>query len=658
MSVLRYAAAAFSLIVTLFASAVWALLLPASVPAALAFFLTGLAGFAAALLANGLLSRRGDRKGAHGVSAARKTVRATLFVCRLYSLLLLLFGFLLDLGVTGLFVALLAPAVSDRVPLLILSLLLALAVYLLAMFLPVMTLVKAPPAEEADGTARIPRAETPLLYSLADRAAVAAGYHGAFHLARVFGPETAFRAAEERDGLSVGVPVAVLPLFTAEEVYALLVHVFARAVHRDGALARRFRRALARYDCRTDKLATFKKPLFSYADSRLQEAWARYAAETAARTVRDADAAAARNADPQAWIDACAKQLAAADVLRSPCRAVDYEMFADETPVPDYYTRIAACLDEAIRREEAHLRPILLRTLGASDAEPSLRERMEQADVSDFDLVRRERDGGFSKEMSEETARCDAIARESFEGGVWQTLRETHKLFYDRVIERYERAQKAGTADEYLYTQALRAYFIVDAKKVFGVAERALADQTMRTEAECVSAMLLCRRDHDAAADALMHVLQENPLYAERLLPLLREAVLRTGDEDAVMRERAVRERAMEETAAYQKDLRAVNITEQTVLACDLTQARLAHIGAVLLRLGSGRAFLVRADTLCERAVYAVIADENDVDGTTRALLADYLASISLPAESYLLKTCPAGSPVMQAAQKTGIRLA
>ena len=77
-----------------------------------------------------------------------------------------------------------------------------------------------------------------------------------------------------------------------------------------------------------------------------------------------------------------------------------------------------------------------------------MRERMEQADVSDFDLVRRERDGGFSKEMSEETARCDAIARESFEGGVWQTLRETHKLFYDRVIERYERAQKAGTADE------------------------------------------------------------------------------------------------------------------------------------------------------------------------------------------------------------------
>ena len=58
MTVLRYTAVALSLIVTLFASAVWALMLPAALPAAVTLLCIGAGGLILCILANVLLCHR------------------------------------------------------------------------------------------------------------------------------------------------------------------------------------------------------------------------------------------------------------------------------------------------------------------------------------------------------------------------------------------------------------------------------------------------------------------------------------------------------------------------------------------------------------------------------------------------------------------------
>ena len=58
MTVLRYAAVALSVIVTLFSSAVWALMLPADFPAAVTFACIGLSGIVAAFAANAIFYKK------------------------------------------------------------------------------------------------------------------------------------------------------------------------------------------------------------------------------------------------------------------------------------------------------------------------------------------------------------------------------------------------------------------------------------------------------------------------------------------------------------------------------------------------------------------------------------------------------------------------
>ena len=681
MTVLRYAAVFLSVIITLFASVIWALMLPASLPAAIALTCIGILGLAIAATVNTLryksadrmLSRKTAEHREHYLSAgngtraeqraAQRRANCTLWLCRAYSAALLVCGFLLSLGASGLLIGATAASIQTRELVAVLCVFLSLAVYLLTMYLPMMTLVKVLQEEKTNESEHIVRTQMPLLYELADRAAIVAGYHGRYTLLRIFGPETCFTSKQTREGVAIGVPVAILPLLTKEELVSLLVYSFALAMHRDSDVLRRFDAALMRYDCEHDKLATFKKLFFAYAELRLARTQKKYAAYARVRIERDADKVAAAS-DPQTWIDACAKCELAANVLRSPCRAVEYEMFAQETPVTDYYERIAAYLDAAIQKDGAHLHPILLRTLwGGDNPRPTLKMRMEQAKVADYDAARREKDAAFVREIAEEMARCSKFAYESFSrDGAWKKLRQEQYLSHNRIIKEYERAQKAGTVDEYLYSQALHAYSMVDDTKVFGVAEHALADTTMRTDAEIMSAVLLCRRDHPAAVDAMLHVIWDNPMLSVNLslMPILMEAALRTGDQTMVDRAREIRASVSQEILDCTNELSEISVSAESVLPCDLSQARLAQMSAVLLRLcGNAHVYLVKIRA--ERPVYAVLleetADKKSVSEYAFSLLSNYCTELTRLEEIYYLYREDSNSAVMQEARKIGIRL-
>ena len=316
MTVLRYAAVFLSVIITLFASVIWALMLPASLSAAIALTCIGILGLAIAATVNTLryksadrmLSRKTAEHREHYLSAgngtraeqraAQRRANCTLWLCRAYSAALLVCGFLLSLGASGLLIGATAASIQTRELVAVLCVFLSLAVYLLTMYLPMMTLVKVPQEEKTNESEHIVRTQMPLLYELADRAAIVAGYHGRYTLLRIFGPETCFTSKQTREGVAIGVPVAILPLLTKEELVSLLVYSFALAMHRDSDVLRRFDAALMRYDCEHDKLATFKKLFFAYAELRLARTQKKYAAYARVRIERDADKVAAAS-DPQ-----------------------------------------------------------------------------------------------------------------------------------------------------------------------------------------------------------------------------------------------------------------------------------------------------------------------------------------------------------------------
>ena len=687
MTVLRYTAVALSLIVTLFASAVWALMLPAALPAAVTLLCIGAGGLILCILANVLLCHRKTKNFIQTSAeehretmlrerdavradraAARRSAVLTLHLCRLYSCLLLLFGFCLSLGASGLLVCAVEGSAENRILVTFFCLAMALAVYLLVMLIPLMTLIKAPDAEKNTDDKYILRTQMPLLYELADKAAVVAGYHGRFHLMRTFGLETTFSVRRDGEGVAIYIPVAILPVLTKEEIFAVLLHEFAHVIHRDTALSRRFEIALMRYDCEHDRLATFKKLLFSYAEMRLSLAWDRYRSYASLLIEQDADRVALAGANAQAWINACAKCDLAASVLRPPCRVLEYDLLEQENPVADYYERIAAYLEERFRTEEAHFHPILVRTLaGRSDTHPTLKMRMESAHIVDYDASRREKDAAFRREIGEETARCSEYACRSFSAdGAWEKLREEMYLSHNRIIAEYEQARKHGSVDEYLYTQALHAYFIADQSKVFDVAEHALADTSMRTDAESVSAMLLCFRDHPAAVDATIHVFEENPLVGLQpgLKSMLNSTAQRTGDETLMARVRDMDTSILQEILdfiRFMNDASKLTPSESNILPCDLSQARLAQISAVLLRLcGDVHACLVKLRA--ERPMYAILLDERPdrnetVSEENISLLNDYCVGISRANEVYAVYREKAGTPTMREAYKIGIRL-
>lgn len=687
MSVLRNVAVALSVIITLFASAIWALMLSASLSAAVTLTCIGVSGLILCILANLLRCRRAEKSMIQASAedhidtmlrerdtvradrvAARRSAVLTLHLCRLYSCLLLLFGFFLSLGASGLLVCAFDKNSDDRILVTVFSLAVALVVYILVMFIPMMTLVKAPNEEKNTDDKYILRTQTPLLYELADKAAVVAGYHGRFHLMRTFGLETAFSVKRGGEGVAIYIPVAILPVLTKEEIFAVLLHEFAHVIHRDTALSRRFEIALMRYDCEHDRLATFKKLLFSYAEMRLSLAWDRYRNYASLLIEQDADRVAIAGANAQAWINACAKCDLAASILRPPCRVLEYDLLEQENPVADYYERIAAYLEERFRTEEAHFHPILVRTLaGRSDTHPTLKMRMESAHTADYDASRREKDAAFRREIGEETARCSEYACRSFSAdGAWEKLREEMYLSHNRIIAEYERARKHGSVDEYLYTQALHAYFIADQSKVFDVAEHALADASMRTDAESVSALLLCFRDHPAAVDATIHVFEENPLVGLQpgLKSILNVTAQRTGDETLVARVRDMDTSVLQEILdfiRFMNDASKLTPSENNILPCDLSQARLAQMSAVLLRLcGDVHAYLVKLRA--ERPMYAILLDERPdrnetVSDENVSLLNDYCIGISRIDEIYSLYHEKSGTPTIREARKIGIRL-
>ena len=658
MTVLRYAAVALSVIVTLFSSAVWALMLPADFPAAVTFACIGLSGIVAAFAANAIFYKKLRAAPKKDLQKDRKKAVLTLWSCRAYSLLLLLFGYFLSLGISGLLLCLVSSAMQDRVGATFLCLLMSVALYLLTMFIPLMTLVRTPPVQETDDKERVTRMQAPLLYEIADRAAVVAKYRKNYFLTRAFGPATQFEAQCVRGGIAVSLPIATLSLFTKEELFGRFLYVFARAAHRDSALLNKLALARFRYDCEKDKLGTLKILFFCYPDALLRQTEEGFALSAGER-IQQAAQAAAIGVGAQAYIDGFVKCRFAADLFRSPCPAVEYEPFAEQSPVQDYYERMGRYLEGAIKREEPHLRAVLLRSLEErAQFLPTLEQLQRQANVSCYDLSRREKNSALINEVTAEIARCSRYALESFRlEGVWDSMREEYYLSVNRVIEEYERAQQTGTADEYLCTQALQAYLVSHPAKVFDVAERALAERAMRTDAEKVSAIWLCRKDHPAAVDAALHVVQDNPLLVPELVPVLETAALRTGDEQVIQNVENALPPLRQVFSDYQKELADMRVTPDTLFPCDLPQARLAHIGAVLLRLnGRSHSYLVRVRTF-RYAVYAVFVEDENTDEGAYALIADYLASITRPEETYILCRERAASPTMAMAQRMGICL-
>ena len=168
--------------------------------------------------------------------------------------------------------------------------------------------------------------------------------------------------------------------------------------------------------------------------------------------------------------------------------------------------------------------------------------------------------------------------------------------------------------------------------------------------------------ENPAAVDAMLHVIWDNPMLSVNLslMPILMEAALRTGDQTMVDRAREIRASVSQEILDCTNELSEISVSAESVLPCDLSQARLAQMSAVLLRLcGNAHVYLVKIRA--ERPVYAVLleetADKKSVSEYAFSLLSNYCTELTRLEEIYYLYREDSNSAVMQEARKIGIRL-
>ena len=592
--------------------------------------------------------------------AAMKKVRRIAALCRLYSYALIVLIYMLTAGIVGL---LCNSGLENNVLSVLVTLDCGLAFLLI---LPISTLI--PPADAQNDTPRadiIPPESAPLLYGLARRAAESVNCRIPFRLARGPGEDETF-SVHEQGGAIVSVPPVTLALLSEEELYAILLHEFAHVVHRDTAISRRLNRAKACYDM-DDRRCLGKSIFFSYTWSLLDtacDAYFRYASPLAEA---EADKSVSAYGDRQAFIDATAKSCMLGDIFRLPCRETDYEPFASETPVADMCERRVAYAEEQLKQAEPRLRAVYLREQPSrSDTHPTLKMRMEAMDIDDFDVSHRMPDGALRNEIDKLISSCSASMLVDWKDE-WEQLHKSMYLDRNAAIETFETACAANKTDEYMWTEAIGAYLVLDKERALALADEALSRPDIRTSAAFYRTLILLARDDPAGIDAAFDLLDRDPFIIRSLMDPLADTVFRTGDETLIARIRKIQT----DIAQYMKDmliaLAKTKYVPRNYFEATLPPERVAQMRAVFARLKTENiveAHIVRVQSKfpCVYAIelrYVYPAAENDIKMLRQAMSAidRYCDSLFLDGEYYDLHACAAETPLLLRARAIGTRL-
>ena len=356
------------------------------------------------------------------------------------------------------------------------------------------------------------------------------------------------------------------------------------------------------------------------------------------------------------------------ECFRFPCRELNYELYASETPVTDYFERYIAYADNFLHTHEDTLRPILMRMLPSRrDSHPTLRMRMEAAGIDSYDISAREEDEAFRGEVSRLVAASSALVGNDLFYN-WKGAHQDCYVDCNEEIAAFEEAYAQNNADEYLWTQAIRRYFVLDKERMISMADEALADAERKTDARRCRCIYLAMTDDPRAVEEMRALLYDEPLLAEHMIELYMDTVLRTGDEALLARIRAeqpvMAERARDAMKAYMK----LRIKPKNLRSCDLSAARIAAMQKVACRLSVPEIAEIRIASVAHdprRNVYllgarfrqAADADKEQALSKAFTCLSNYCDTLSDGTNLYLFHVYPKGVPLWNALTSVGTKL-
>lgn len=431
----------------------------------------------------------------------------------------------------------------------------------------------------------------PRLFSLLDRASKKAGCR---KRVRAFFSDDGFSVCERSREIFVYINASEFALLTQNELYSVLIHEFAHVKNADTAKLRRYRRIC-------EKLALPENNIFGGIVCFAQILFFSYYSEIISfrfEIIRDydsrrqetlADAFVKENDLCKPYIDATAKAALFSLYDQSAVPEINFEIYASETPVEDYYEKKLAVFKQYLIKNGELWNYILRHEIPARvDSHPTFRMRMEHMGVSDYDYT---------------TVETDAVYMEEQEKALWtadQLLKrysEEYKSMHERCLELKEKMQsfdeaEIGSMSVASLVDYLDLFYGVDNDRALRIAEKIEELQPDSSAAAFYKGMILSERGDEACVSLLYRAAEEMD-FAGAAMESIGRFALKMGRQDILDEYRA-------RTAGVMQNLmdgaKSVGVTgRDAFVPCDIPEEFFAPFLEGLVEEGKGEILRVYA---------------------------------------------------------------
>ena len=510
---------------SVFFSVTYVFLLPvlgyfaANLPAALVLLFAGIFGMLATALLNLLRDRKSrvQKESAEEIYAELEAKRTSLladirtarrgFRLAVLKAYLQTFAILLSaaLFVTGL-CAVIFLCIPDVAAAAILAILVAVAVFFLLVYEHVMMLPR-PVDFTQEPSPELSPSDYPTLYAVANI------------------------GIADMSGAEVRLSPLLVRLLTEEELYTVLLHEFAHALHRDTVW-------LARATTLVHRLAY---PALRGLYAKVHELfYTSFAAEcsfelnfylTYASLSREllADEAVKDAGEGENYLNALFKCALLDEFLRIPRKELGADYYISDKPRQDFFRTRYDLFEKVMPAEYAHAREVIFRTLPSkSDTHPTFSMRRKAFGGGDPDPARRPA-GTYADEAKRYLDDCGTRMIADL-GSYSDNTGRFYRTAVDEIAKYDEALAQGETPSALLEHRTLFYLYDTDMVRAKELAE-ALYARDGRLDAQFVLGTALCLEDDERGPELLREVLLENISYSAAM-NILADAVLRSGDEE------------------------------------------------------------------------------------------------------------------------------
>ena len=389
--------------------------------------------------------------------------------------------------------------------------------------------------EEEAEAGRMPelrREEYPHVFSLVEKAAERAGVKGG---ADVFFFDAGFFVFEKRGKVNVCLDVDQLSLMTDEEVYAVLLHEFAHVRNKDTAKSARY----ARF-CRLLQVPDLDMNVFAL--SGLLYGWfaARVAAEVERVNFYDsrrreilADRFVKECGFAQIYVNATAKSAMYGLFLEEAAPDLSSAVYAGEEYPKNICDLYLDSFAGHLGARKEYWDAVLRRELPARvDSHPTLKMRMENAGVADYDISAREKDPESLAERKKMRGEFSSVMRERL-GEYYPLQKKEWQEKVDKKREFLAREEAGEDISEGELLDYIEFLYRLYDDCALRAAERLMQKNPDSPAAACYKGQILAERG-DRECLPLLYRAAEEPEFTDAAMQTAGIFVLRTGEQALV----------------------------------------------------------------------------------------------------------------------------